>query len=378
MDDKFFEKQTRSSRIKANIVAEYFPKYCNILMRYPQTEIRYLDLFAGPGIYEDGSHSTPMLIGKLCQKDSGLKNVVRLMFNDNEQIEKLKTNFESYFSDDVFTFKPRFGNKTVGKDEKIHTYLSQEIIAKKNPHPTLLFVDPYGYKGINTLALAKFLSHWGNEIFLFLNIKRIHAATENKKFDELMNDLFPTTIASIRQNRKYKSSVPERLSLIIENLANEFRNVLKSELFCTSFKFQEEDNVATSNYILHFTKHPRGFDLVKQIFHDFDNIGATLENDGTYAFDAKRLDMQESSMLEFDDTNVQILSQQLRNKYKNQKLTAKFLFDDHQSSTRFCRYHYTKTLRKMVENGEVTAIFTDNSKHEVTVLINENCLLEFK
>jgi hypothetical protein len=50
-NDDFFKEQTPSSRIKANIVAEYFPKYCKIINKFKQTKIAYVDLYAGPGKY---------------------------------------------------------------------------------------------------------------------------------------------------------------------------------------------------------------------------------------------------------------------------------------------------------------------------------------
>src|SRR5437868_7194604 len=289
-DTDFFKKQTPSSRIKANIVANYFPKYAKILLKHPQNEIRYLDLFAGPGIYEDGSLSTPLLIGKACAQDTTLCQKVHLMFNDNEHIETLKDNFNKTFESTTFVFEPKFGNKTVGEDEKITKYLRTKVTEPKNPHPTLLFFDPFGYKGINTKILGDFLGNWGNEIFLFFNIKRIHAAVENEKFDELMVELFPTTIDKIRNDRKYVASTPERLLLIMENLAQEFKSIVPN-IYHIAFKFQEEDSSATSHYIVHFTKHHRGYDLVKQIYNDFDNIGATLGTDGDYTFDAKQLDV---------------------------------------------------------------------------------------
>ena len=55
-DKNFFEKQTLSSRVKASIVSEYFPKYCKIIIKKHMPErIGYYDLFAGPGMYEDGN-----------------------------------------------------------------------------------------------------------------------------------------------------------------------------------------------------------------------------------------------------------------------------------------------------------------------------------
>ena len=376
-DDSFFKSQTPSSKIKANIVANYFPKYSKIILKSPQNEIRYLDLFAGPGIYDDGSLSTPLLIGKACAEDPILSQKVHLMFNDNEHIETLRNHFDNHFGETSFAFKPKFGNKTVGEDEKISRYLRQKNALPKNPHPTLLFFDPFGYKGINTRVLGQFLENWGNEIFLFLNIKRIHAAVENEKFDDLMNELFPTTIDKIRLDRKYVASTQERLTLIIENLATEF-NTIVPNIFHIAFKFQEEDSIATSHYIIHFTKHHRGFDLVKQIYNDFDNIGATLGADGDYTFDAKKLDTAPNSQFDFGDQNVYILSKQLKEKYGGKKVLAIDLFNEHQLLTKYCRTHYCDTLRKMVQDGEVTSNFTDGKEHTVSILINEHCLIEFK
>ena len=73
-EQDFFKNQTHSSRIKANIVAEYFPQYCRILLKSQQPQIMYLDLFAGPGMYDDGSHSTPLLIAKTCASDQILRS----------------------------------------------------------------------------------------------------------------------------------------------------------------------------------------------------------------------------------------------------------------------------------------------------------------
>jgi|SRR3990172_513206 len=379
MEKDFFKTQSASSRIKAKIVAEYFPKYCRIILTHPQQQIRYVDLFAGPGIYEDGSLSTPILVGKACSKDNSLVNIVWQIFNDNEHIDKLKINYETHFPKGTFKYEPIFRNSTVGEDEKIRSFLLKGNTVKdgKNPHPTLLFIDPFGYKGVDTKVLAEFLKGWGNEIFLFLNTKRIHAATENKKFDELMNELFPTTIATIRKDRKYSLNVPERLNLIVENLAKEFKNIIGNYLFFTAFKFQEEDSNATSHFILHFTKHYRGYDLVKQIYHDFDNIGATLEQNGTYTFDAKRLDTDKNSLFDFGDQNVSSLTEQLKVEYHGKTISALNLYDKHQTKTKYSRKHYVQALRKMEADGKLKSTFTDKIKHEVTVLISQDCVLQF-
>ncbi|EKC72509.1 hypothetical protein OBE_02852, partial [human gut metagenome] len=159
---------------------------------------------------------------------------------------------------------------------------------KYNEYPSLLFIDPFGYKGIRTKVLAEFLKNWGNEIFIFLNTKRIHAALENNKFESLMMELFPTSYNVIKQDRKYKSTVAERLQLIIDNLGREFQKILPGTVYYTAFKFQEEDIDTTSHFIVHLTKSSRGFDLIKTIYNDFANVGTVFDGVNTYTFDVKQ------------------------------------------------------------------------------------------
>lgn len=376
LEENFFATQTPSSRTKATIISDYFPQYCRIIMKpKPQKVIRYLDLFAGPGKYDDGNWSTPLLLAKQCASDIDLRKVVHLLFNDMNYSQALETNFLQEFPSGTFVYEPRFGSQTVGESEKITEFLSRQE-GKKNEKPTLLFVDPWGYKGIDTLVLTKFLNNWGNELFLFVNTKRINAAIDNGKFDDLMNTLFPTTIDSLRHDKKYKATVTERVRLIIDNLASEFQKGVKVPLYTCAFRFQEEDNIGTSHFIVHFTKHKRGYELIKQIYYDYDNIGATLIN-GVYTFDTKKMGDSANASLDFGDQNIQILATQLTSGYTGRVITARKLFEEHNPGTKWCATHYSLALKHLVEKGRLKSSFTDNVKHRVSVNITEHCKLEF-
>ena len=81
-ESQFFEQQSLSSRVKASIVSEYFPKYCKIIIHHRRPKsIRFIDLFAGPGIYDDGNVSTPILVGRNCKEDNTLCQLVQFIFN---------------------------------------------------------------------------------------------------------------------------------------------------------------------------------------------------------------------------------------------------------------------------------------------------------
>ncbi|MBC6369064.1 three-Cys-motif partner protein TcmP [Algoriphagus sp. AK58] len=379
-ENKFFDTQTISSRIKASIVSEYFPSYCKIIARKNQPqELRYIDLFAGPGNYADGNPSTPLLIGQRCFEDDFLRKNVKFIFNDNVYYKELEQNFNSKFPLGTFNKAPHFGKSTVGENLDITEFLKKNTHAGKlNSKPSLLFIDPFGYKGIETVVLAEFLKNWGNEIFIFVNTKRIHPALENDKFEDLMIDLFPTTYLKLKNDRRFKATVPQRLRLIIDCLGLEYRNILKANVFYTAFKFQEEDSEGTSHYILHLTKGPRGYDLIKTIYNDFANVGTVFDGVNTYTFDAKRYGKEVIELFDLKSTNIDILANQLSEKYAGKSLTADKLFDEDHINGLYSRSHYTEALRRLFNERKLESFFTDNKSHKVPLLISKDCILKFK
>lgn len=380
-ENQFFEKQTISSRIKASIVSEYFPSYCNIIVRkYAPKSLRYIDLFAGPGIYEDGNASTPILIARHCKNDESLRTNVKMIFNDNLYSNALKQNFVNEFPEGTFAKRPHFGKSTVGESDEITKFIvaNTHNEDQMNDYPSLLFIDPFGYKGIETKVLAQFLKNWGNEIFLFVNTKRIHPALENEKFEGLMQDLFPTTLQKVKHDRRYVSTVPERLNLIINSLGDEYQSLVGGKIYYTAFKFQEEDVDATSHYILHLTKGSRGYDLIKTTYNDFANVGTVFDGVNTYTFDAKKFENPVNELFDYKLMNIEKLKVELYSLFQDKKLTANDLFEKHHTSGLYSRYHYTEALRGLVNDGKVISYYTDNKPHKVSVLISKDCILKFK
>lgn len=189
-----------------------------------------------------------------------------------------------------------------------------------------------------------------------------------------MELLFPTRFEQLRQDYRYAGVVHERLALIMDNLADEFSTLAGNNLYSCAFKFKEEDSVATSHFIIHFTKHSKGFKLIKQVYYDFDNIGATLERNGVYTFDVKQMGRDTDLLTE---ANTWALASEIFKTYRDHKLTAEDLFLDHHKDTNYCASHYVKALRYLVENQKLNAVFTDEIQHKVSVLISPACHLTF-
>ncbi len=383
--NNFFEKQTLSSRVKASIVAQYFPSYARIISRrrWPHC-IGYFDLFAGPGMYEDGNPSTPILLARNCYKDTMLRQKVWMVFNDKEYGDVLEKNFIREFPEGSFTHKVHFRSREVGTTEGINTFLLRNTTYNgMNECPSILFIDPFGYKNIDTSIIAQFLGSWGNEAFVFINTKRINPAFENDKFEVILRELFPCSYEYTKRELHKIESVPARLQFIIDSLGDEYKQLVSvkygDKVYYTAFKFQEEDSAGTSHYILHITKSRRGFDLIKQIYTDFANVGTIFDGKNTYTFDPKK---SNNSLVDLFDTdinseNINILKELIYKEFKGRTLTAIEVFDTHQTGTLYSRTHYTQALRKLFEEGKIKVRYTDNINHNVSVLLNNKCIIQF-
>lgn len=380
-ENNFFEKQTLSSKVKASIISDYFPKYCSIIIKKHNPErIGYFDLFSGPGKYDDGNPSTPLLLAQNCANNEILKNKVWMVFNDKEYGDDLKRNFLTAFPEGTFSFKPHFGHSTVGECEEIDRFIMRDTMKGRfNECPSVMFIDPFGYKAVDTKVLSKFLQYWGNELFIFVNSKRINAALENEKFESLMNTLFPCSFETLKSDIRTKPTLVERLQCIIDNLGDEYKKLLNiNTLYYTAFKFQEEDIDTTSHFILHLTKNKRGFDLVKQIYNDFANVGTIFDGRNTYTFDVKRITNPVEELFDIKSENIDNLKEILYKQYKGKVISSFDLFEEHQKSCLYSRAHYVQALRRLVEDGKVSSVFTDNKSHYVSVLLSKQCILTFK
>ena len=85
MAQRFFDESTEQSQIKAKIVSDYFFAWAKIITRVQRSNrIAYIDLFAGPGRYKDGTISTPLLILQRGITDPNISQRLVTLFNDRD------------------------------------------------------------------------------------------------------------------------------------------------------------------------------------------------------------------------------------------------------------------------------------------------------
>ncbi len=218
--EEFFDEMTKQSRVKIEIVKKYFSAWANVIL--PSVEKRdgklgYIDLFSGPGIYEDGTKSTPTLVieealnhPKLREK---LKKRLVTLFNDAnpEFIKSLGKNINKIPGIDQLTNKPILLNDSVG-GQLVEKFKEINFI------PSLFFIDPWGYKGISLSLLKSVLKDWGCDCIFFFNYNRINMGLNNPYFIDHIIALFGKDRAIILREKISGMTPDDRELTIIEEL----------------------------------------------------------------------------------------------------------------------------------------------------------------
>jgi len=81
----FFNESTDQSQVKTAIVSKYFWAWAHVIIpsaKQRNTRIAYIDLFAEPGRYKDGTKSTPLLILEQAIANPDLRQRLVTIFND--------------------------------------------------------------------------------------------------------------------------------------------------------------------------------------------------------------------------------------------------------------------------------------------------------
>src|SRR3989304_5615765 len=114
----FFESSSERSRIKSEIVKKYFLFWAQVMTSTKKSgNIAYIDLYSGPGIYEDGTKSTPILILESAAQNQSLQNRLVSIFNDfnKKHAAQLKEPETKIQKIQKFNFQPQINNEVVGK-----------------------------------------------------------------------------------------------------------------------------------------------------------------------------------------------------------------------------------------------------------------------
>jgi three-Cys-motif partner protein len=344
--DEFFEEMTRQSKVKVEIVKKYFMAWANVIL--PSVELRdgklgYIDLFSGPGVYEDGTKSTPILVLEEALNHPKLSKFFKkrlvTLFNDlnPEFISSLEDRIKNIPKIDQLSNKPIFINDSVG-DKTV------DFFGKINLIPSLIFIDPWGYKGLSLYLLKSVLKDWGCDCVFFFNYNRINMALNNPAFDDHINAIFGEDRAERLRRNVERLNPKDRELTILETLADAIIEL--GFPFILPFCFKDASGKKTSHYLLFITKHERGYEIMKEIMAKYSSVSI----EGVPSFEYCPATPRQQFLFSFSRP-LNDLSKMLLEEFSGKSFKMIEIFRRHHIGKPFIKKNYKDVLYRMEEEG---------------------------
>jgi three-Cys-motif partner protein len=351
---KFFTKTTRQSIIKTKIVSKYFWAWAKVIIpstKKGSNKIAYIDLFAGPGRYKDGTKSTPLLILEQAIADQNLRDMLVTIFNDKDKnyINSLKEEIDKLSDIKKLKHTPQVIKHQIGSGELL------KIFENKNLIPTLLFVDPWGYQGLSLRLISSVLKDWGCECIIFFNYNRINMGISNPVVEGPMKAIFEERTEKLK-NKLINLSSKERELTITEEIFEALQEM--GGKFVLPFCFKNTSGKRTKHYLIFVSKHFKGYEIMKDIMaKESSNIAQ-----GVSFFEYCSADSKQPLLFELNRP-LDELGGMLLNKYAGKKLTMYDLYREHSVGKRYIKRNYKYILLQLEAEKKIRTIPPQHKRH---------------
>jgi three-Cys-motif partner protein len=344
-EENFFKESTDQSQVKASIVSKYFWAWARVIgpsARRRGSSIAYIDLFAGPGRYDDGTKSTPLLVLERAIADSQLADLLVTIFNDldSTSTRSLETAIQDLPEIERLRHRPAVYNEEVG-EKIVAMFESMRLI------PTLFFVDPWGYKGLSLRLINSVLRNWGCDCIFFFNYNRINMGLANQVVCEHMNALFGQEAAEQLRQRIESVPAPQREVFIVEAISEALQDL--GGKYVLPFRFRNANGTRTTHHLIFVSKHLRGYEIMKEIMareSDSEQGVPSFEYNPSYRTQGILFDLSRP---------LDELGELLLEEFAGQQLTMKKIYEEHHVGKPFIKSNYKSALIALETEGKIQA-----------------------
>lgn len=345
MAAKFFNEREDQSEVKARIVSKYFLAWSRIIVPWARSRgqpVAYIDLYAGPGRYRDGSASTPLMILEQAIADPHLRASLKTFFNDEDprHTASLKDEIDRLPGIETLAHQPQISTGDVGGSITASLQTVRMV-------PTFSFIDPFGYKGLSLGLVRGAIKDWGCDCVFFFNYNRINAGINNDIVDVHMTALFGKVRTQALREQLAGLNPVQREALILENLAGAIKAL--GGKFVLPFRFRNAGGTRSTHYLIFVSKSERGYEVMKGIM-----AGASSTKDqGVPSLDYSPADARTPLLFSLQRPLEELTGDLLR-QFQGRTMKMEEVYRAHHVDTRFIERNYKDALLALEAEGKVT------------------------
>lgn len=238
-NNDFFSSVKPNSARKISIILNYFDYW--LKKNSKAEELYYVDLFCGPGVYDNGEKSTPILILEKILKNKKVAGKFNIIFNDKNK------NYINKLEKEVLQLGniARLGSIKFSSQEVGKTSLFPNL---DNKHGFVI-LDPWGYKGLSSNRIKNLVKNKNVELVFLFSFNQLYRFLKFKGIDHHLLNLFSKK--SLKHVRKKIEQVENKETFLLENLMENMVDK-NGNYLCYRFKFENQNK--TSHFLI-FLNH---------------------------------------------------------------------------------------------------------------------------
>lgn len=368
--DKFFQEQSAHSRVKADIVAKFVVAWAKVFLTSKRNEplashAAYVDFFSGPGTYDDGNESTPLIIARKVLASDPLRSGLQMFFNDSELplVQSLEQETKKLEGFSNLRFPPTYLNEKASIELVDSLGLSFET-------PQFFFLDQFGYADVTPALVKRIFQARRCDCAVFVRTSRLIAAVSNAASESVMKRLFGET-RLLYLRAEFKKSFADKESLLLASLREVMREA--GVALFQPFPFRIRHEGSSKQHLIYLGKHELGLSIMKDIMSkssSSDEAGVPVMGfaEGSWT----------PSLFEIDP--IDDLVTQLGQEFAGKTVRVGELYSRHHpKSDRFLLRHYQEAIRRLEKASSVICLpaATDRPMRSGIITMSETVSVTF-
>lgn len=332
------------------------------------SNLLYVDGFAGPGIYPNGTTGSPLIAmdmaDKMLSKSDRISNRIEsfqciFIEDDDENYKKLESAVEEK--------KKQVDNriKVTCIPGKFENWAEKFIEEHKygTPLPSLIFIDPFGYGNIPFNLISDLYQLRRQSIELLITFMAGKMA--QWMADQGHQKAISTTIGTERWKEKVTDDLgkDERAKRFSSIYQQQLKNEANAK-FTMPFEMVEESKRQTCYYLIHVTNHWEGLKVMKETMFNAgaDDKFAYLGPDHT-GYEDTQLSFSEFSETNDFDERIQSFAEDLHTRYKGEEIVFQQILEETLDQNVFKVGHYRDAFKKLKKRGDLEVEHRPHLKH---------------
>lgn len=277
--DIFFEQQFDHSKAKLSLLKNYAVKWMRkVTLGSPIKKCAIMDTFAGTGYYDDGSEGSPIILTKAaidyCIQASSENRInfdeIILVFveKNKDNFVKLKENLENFtnqkIDSDQYIKLEKYPKVVICiTNDDFENFIDDLLDNVDMLIPTLMFIDPFGYKAINYRCISNIIEKYDYcELlinFMYEEFNRFLLKADSGKFIDTQCNFYGPNLSDVKLMIRGKNP-KDRRSIIIDGYKENLKKI--GAKYTLDFDIEKKGKIKMN--IIFCTKNIYGFDTMKE------------------------------------------------------------------------------------------------------------------